>query len=322
MKVLKIVVITQGVSRIVQPLLDGKHDLVGVIESATRDVLQKKEPAYLYKFARKLYALFKKKNKSLRSLAYEKKIAYRYMVSSNDEGLEEWLKKLQPDLIVVFSMSQLLKENIFSIPVLGTINIHPSMLPDYRGPNPDFWQYINLEMEPGVTIHYIDEGEDTGDILRQERVHIPLGTKSPERLDRLIGDVGVKNLLKIIEELASGTAKSVKQPEESPTARARNIKPEEHKNVIDWRNWETPHVWHVLRGTELWLNALEQPKGLYKGQRWSVGEYILVDKQLHSVRSIFRLGKGYVVATKDGYIKLSVRFSVKRFILHFLKNKS
>lgn len=78
------------------------------------------------------------------------------------------------------------------------------MLPEYRGPNLDIWQYINLEMNPSVTVHY--KGENTGGILNQERVHIPLGTKS---LDKLIGEVGARNLIKTIGEISTGAAQSL-----------------------------------------------------------------------------------------------------------------
>lgn len=90
------------------------------------------------------------------------------MTSSSCE-LESWVKSLSPDLIVVYSMSQLLKENIYSIPRFGTINLHPSYLPEYRGPNPIFWMYYNMEKQGGVTVHYIDQGEDTGNIILQKR---------------------------------------------------------------------------------------------------------------------------------------------------------
>ncbi|MGI6455390.1 MAG: formyltransferase family protein [bacterium] len=81
--------------------------------------------------------------------------------------LERWVREKNPDFICVKSMSQLLKENIFSIPKYGTINLHPSILPNYRGPNPLFWTMFNQECESGMTVHYINKGEDTGDILRQ-----------------------------------------------------------------------------------------------------------------------------------------------------------
>ena len=55
--------------------------------------------------------------------------------------------------------------------------------------------------------------------------------------------------------------------------RARNIKPNEHKNFIDYKHWSVERVWHFLRGTESWLNALDQPGGIFKGQRWTILEF-------------------------------------------------
>ncbi|WP_281085258.1 formyltransferase family protein, partial [Methanosarcina acetivorans] len=75
------------------------------------------------------------------------------------------IRNLEPDLIVVFSMSHLLKENVFNVPSYGTVNIHYSYLPEYGGPNPLFWQYYDYILDPGVTLHYVDKGEDTGNVI-------------------------------------------------------------------------------------------------------------------------------------------------------------
>ena len=111
---------------------------------------------------------------SLKSFAKKEKIPYYYMNKGSDKNLENWVKCINPDIIVVYSMSQLLKENIFSIPKYGTINLHAGLLPNYRGPFPYFWMYYNTDKKGGVTVHYIDEGEDTGDIIYQEVYDIPL----------------------------------------------------------------------------------------------------------------------------------------------------
>ncbi|AAM07923.1 formyltransferase family protein [Methanosarcina acetivorans] len=79
------------------------------------------------------------------------------------------IRNLEPDLIVVFSMSHLLKENVFNVPSYGTVNIHYSYLPEYGGPNPLFWQYYDYILDPGVTLHYVDKGEDTGNVIYQRR---------------------------------------------------------------------------------------------------------------------------------------------------------
>src|SRR5262245_52152239 len=80
----------------------------------------------------------------------------------------EFLHALHPDIMCVASFSQLLRPEEFQIPPLGTINLHPSALPKYRGPNPYFWQHHEMDLDGAVTIHLVDEGIDTGDILLQD----------------------------------------------------------------------------------------------------------------------------------------------------------
>jgi len=82
------------------------------------------------------------------------------------------LKNLKPDLILVISYSMILPKEILDIPTRGALNIHGSLLPKYRGANALNWVLINGEKETGVTIHYIDEGIDTGDIVAQKKIKI------------------------------------------------------------------------------------------------------------------------------------------------------
>ena len=316
---LRVMVITQGISRIIQPLIESNYEVVGIIESAPRGV-QKNGLLYsISKIVAYLLNLFFGKVIGLKLFSKNKKIPYKLMKTSSDDGLESWIRDINPDVIMVHSMSQLLKDSVYSIPRMGTLNLHPSMLPEYRGPNPDFWQYVNMEMNPGVTIHYIDKGEDTGDVVFQERIHIPLGTKSPERLDKLIGEVGVSLMLKALKSLSNDTVCRIKQPALSPTSRARNISLEEHESVIDW-DWPIERIWHVLRGTELWLNVLEQPKGFYKYQRWIVGDFTAFSGQVREPGVIYKNQSEYLLAVKGGFISLSIRFSFKSIILGFLKS--
>lgn len=304
-------IITMGLSRIVEPIIN-LHNVVGVIECAPRNA---KNPSNgtLYKITKKLYSFVKKEAKTLKTFTKNKKIPYYYMDNGSDKPLENWVKSISPDVIVVYSMSQLLKRNIFDIPKYGTINLHPALLPNYRGPFPDFWMYHNTEKKGGVTVHYIDDGEDTGDIIYQEQYDIPLGMKSPDMLDLAIGKVGTNLLLKALDNIDSLPRQ--KQPKESPTPKARNIKVEEHTNIIDWQNWEIERIWHLLRGTQLWLNALDQPKGLYKGQRWLVEDFEKCDVSSYEVSKIYK----YFVACKDGKIFLSLKFSLKIFVLNIIR---
>lgn len=89
------------------------------------------------------------------------------------ETTYQLIKKLSPDLIVVSSFNQIVLKAIISIPKLGVINIHPSLLPKYRGPTPTIWVLLNGERETGVTIHFIeDEKIDSGRIIQQARLKI------------------------------------------------------------------------------------------------------------------------------------------------------
>jgi methionyl-tRNA formyltransferase len=90
----------------------------------------------------------------------------------NSEMIEKQILYLKPELIVVCHFQKILKKNIISIPILGCINLHPSLLPEYRGMSPQHWPIINGDSETGITIHFINEGVDTGDIILQERIKI------------------------------------------------------------------------------------------------------------------------------------------------------
>lgn len=298
--------ITQGISPIVKPIVEN-YNVVGIIESAPRGYLKwSKKRRFFYKFLN----LIKSKN-SLKLFCKRIGIPY-YFLTKSDENLENWVKDKKPDVIIIYSMSQLLKKNIFTIPKYETINLHPSLLPKYRGPNPWFWQYYNMEKRFGITLHFIDKGEDTGDIIYQEELDVPLGMKSPTMHDIMIGGLGLKMIFKALENLENLPRKP--QPKKSSTLRARNVLPEEHTKIIDWNTWEIERIWHILRGTELWLNAIEQPKGIYKGQRWIVKDYEKCDMKDYVPSKIYKENGKYFVACKDGKIYLSIKFEVKTMI--------
>lgn len=87
----------------------------------------------------------------------------------NSDEVYEAVKQVQPDLCVISHFERLIKEPILSLPKLGFINLHPSLLPYYRGMAPQHWPIINGDKEAGITVHYVDEGTDTGDIIVQRR---------------------------------------------------------------------------------------------------------------------------------------------------------
>jgi len=109
--------------------------------------------------------------KSVIQYCKNKKINYMRPKLVNHK-VRQKISDISPDLILSIYYRKILPKNLINLPHLGCINIHPSKLPDYRGPVPTAWAIENGETEFGVTIHYMDEAIDTGDILVQESYKI------------------------------------------------------------------------------------------------------------------------------------------------------
>lgn len=90
----------------------------------------------------------------------------------NSENTCRLVADAKPDLCVLAHFERLIKQPLLGIPLLGFINLHPSLLPDYRGMAPQHWPIINREHEAGITVHYVDETADTGNIIVQHRFPI------------------------------------------------------------------------------------------------------------------------------------------------------
>lgn len=113
------------------------------------------------------------------------------------------LNSMAPDLIVVVAYGKMLPSSILKLPRLGCINLHPSLLPKYRGAAPIEGAIIAGETETGVTITFIDEGVDSGDVVMQRRVPIGEDETGGELAERLAVD-GAELLLLTIKELEKG----------------------------------------------------------------------------------------------------------------------
>ena len=120
-----------------------------------------------------------------------------------DEHFLAQLKELQADLFVVVAFRMLPKE-VWKMPAFGTINLHASLLPNYRGAAPINWALINGDEETGVTTFFIDEAIDSGKIIAQEKVKISLNTNAGELHDELMS-VGAELTLKTVAAISQQT---------------------------------------------------------------------------------------------------------------------
>jgi methionyl-tRNA formyltransferase len=139
------------------------------------------------------------------------------------------LKELAADCFVVVAY-RLLPQSIFSLPPLGTINIHASLLPAYRGPAPIHRAIEAGEEVTGVSVFRIDDGIDTGEILRQASLQIGKEETTPELYGRL-SHLGVATLDRALQELEEGKC-APQQQDHTKTCRAPKLKKSE--SLIDW----------------------------------------------------------------------------------------
>src|SRR6202012_1339876 len=126
----------------------------------------------------------------------------------SEEFINE-LKKINPDLIVVVAF-RMLPEVVWKLPKCGTINLHASLLPQYRGAAPINWAIINGEKETGVTTFKLKHEIDTGDILLQQAVAILPEDNAGTIHDKLMY-AGAELLVKTVKELATGTINEMPQ---------------------------------------------------------------------------------------------------------------
>lgn len=122
------------------------------------------------------------------------------------------IRALAPDLLVVIAYGQFLKPELLHLPFRGCINLHPSLLPAYRGAAPIQWAIARGESVTGITVMYIDERMDAGDIVLREETAITAEDDAGTVHDRL-AEAGAGLMLRAVDAIEAGTARRVPQDE-------------------------------------------------------------------------------------------------------------
>lgn len=163
----------------------------------------------------------------------------------------EVLLKLKPDVIVVAAFGQLLPQTILDIPPCGVINIHPSILPKYRGAAPIQWTVINGEKETGVSLMLLDQGEDTGDVISIDKVSI-CDEDTAQTVHDKLANLGAKRLADLLSNLPMDKPPSASpQNHDKATHAPRLTKDIGH---INWHDNATD-IHNLIRGTVGWPGA-------------------------------------------------------------------
>lgn len=163
------------------------------------------------------------------------------------QEMDELIKDLNPDLIIVVAYGKILPKNIIDAPKYGCINVHGSLLPKYRGAAPIQWSIINGDKITGITTMFMDEGLDTGDILLQSKVFIN-DDETSEELKKRLSVTGADLLIKTIKKLEEGTLERIRQNDNEAT-----LSPPLDKinGSIDWED-PAQKIHNLIRGSNPW----------------------------------------------------------------------
>ena len=183
------------------------------------------------------------KNSPVKNYALDNNITFYQPKNLKNPDFTNSIYKLKPDFIIVVAF-RMIPKSIWTIPKFGTINLHASLLPNYRGSAPINWVIINNEKITGVTSFYIDENIDTGDILLQKEIQIDNQINAGELHDKLqilAGDV----VKKTIDGILENKIKSVKQNDISDLKTA--FKFDKENTLINWDK-NTIEIYNFIRG--------------------------------------------------------------------------
>jgi len=183
----------------------------------------------------------------VKAAALRENLAVLQPERARSEAFVAELKELRPDLIVVAAYGQILPPTVLEIPPLGCLNVHASLLPNYRGAAPIQWAILNDESETGVTIMKMNAGLDTGDVLAQAATPIAPEDDAPSLHDRLAG-LGADLLVKTIPDYAAGKIIPQPQPVAGATY-ARKITREDGR--LDWPQ-PARALWNRVRALKPW----------------------------------------------------------------------
>jgi methionyl-tRNA formyltransferase len=188
-------------------------------------------------------------------IAWERDIAVYAVGKLNDLATAAALAGLRPDVASAACFPKRIPAALLRLPPLGWLNIHPSLLPAYRGPAPLFWAFRNGETTIGVTIHFMDEEFDTGDIAAQAPLALPDGVGGA-LADSMCAALGGQLLVEVLRRLRQGNLERHPQPAGGSY--------QSWPAPQDWTvstNWPARRAFKFIRGTDDWGQRFEVVAG-------------------------------------------------------------
>lgn len=228
-------------------------------------------------------------------------VPYKKFKKINDEENVKIIKEIDPDYIFVIGLSQLVKDEIINAARKGVVGFHPAPLPKYRGRATNVWQQLLGVKESAVSVFFIDDGIDSGDILAQEPYYIGENDYCQDVLDK-IDEAAIIAMRKVLIGLRDNTLMPVKQNDEEATY---TLKRSPEDGLIDWNQ--------SIRDIHLLIRAISRPYPgaysmydgkskivVYKAEILENKKYIGFNGQIAELRK-----DGFDVVCKDGLLRVT-----------------
>ena len=235
---------------------------------------------------------------------------FQYNSLINNQDAYNKINDISPDLIIVADFGLIIPVEILKLPLLGCLNIHPSLLPRYRGPSPVSFALLNEKKLTGVTIMLMDEGLDTGAIVAQKNVEF-LYQENAEGLTKRLFQIGALLLIDILFLWEKGKIKTIPQNEAEATY-TKKLSKEDGK--INWSNSAIEINKKILAYTH-WPGAFTYWNSKrIKIIEASVGDVEFLDD--YSKGIVFQLDNNLHVMTGEGSLILNkIQLAGKKVIL-------
>jgi len=237
----------------------------------------------------------------VKKIALEKNIPFFQPEKFNEDAISEF-KKLKPDLVIVAAYGKLLPQKVLDTPGFGCVNIHPSLLPKFRGPSPIQNALLCGEEETGTTIMLMDAGMDTGDILMQKKIQID-ANDTAETLSQKISILSIQTLLMTIPAWIERKIESIAQDNTQATL-CQLIEREDGR--IIWEK-DAQEIYNQFRALYPWPGIFTFWKNNETIMRLKLSKIRLQKRNpaLHyETGEIFEIGESIGVLTANGVIIL------------------
>ena len=306
------VVLMSGVgSSILIPLIEAGLNVVGVVEFGEPF----REQSRLLRAIRRVYRAVVRSGPEPSEFIRGRSLSILETNDVDDPRLRNWLVSRVCDVLVVYNVPILPRE-FYSL-ARWAINLHPSMLPKYRGARPLFWAIWDGEEVAGCSVHLLEDRADAGPVLTQAEFSIPDGVRKRELLRYAEEKVGVPLILKALDLLARDEAVPVVQPSASPTRYAKWMERADIYAALPFTDWPVERVWRVLRFLELTPRRLDESRGSGAVVTWRVGGIKRI-AGAGAPGSLQRDRYGHYISHSEGRIRLYRVISLKRILTSML----